>query len=250
MPAGGRLVIRTEAVSLDADGARARPGASPGDFSCLSVIDTGSGMTREVQERMFEPFFTTKAIGQGTGLGLATIHGNVQQHQGWIEVASTPGEGTQMRIFLPRLSGTPTAGKKAPGPKDLAGRGETILLVEDQPMVRRLVASALTRAGYRVIESESGAAALESWPKHRQEIDLLLTDVVMPGGVDGPALAKKLLAERPELKVILMSGYDASRAADRASLGADVDFVAKPFVMSEVLRVIRQRLDTGVRQAG
>lgn len=111
--------------------------------------------------------------------------------------------------------------------------------------MRRLIASGLIRAGYRVLESESGVAAIELWPSHRHEVALLLTDVVMPGGIDGPALAQKLLADQPRLKVILMSGYDASVAGDRASLGADVDFIAKPFVVSEVLRVVRQRLDSG-----
>ncbi len=246
MPAGGRLIIQTEGVSLDADGARTRPDASPGDFSCLSVIDTGCGMSREVQERMFEPFYTTKAAGLGTGLGLSTIHGIVHQHHGWIEVTSKPGQGTSMRIFLPRVSETPAAGKKAPEPRDIAGRGETILLVEDERVVRRLIASALIRTGYRVIESESGAAAFECWPEHRQEVDLLLTDVVMPGGVDGPALALKLLEDQPRLKVMLMSGYDASLGKDRARLGSDVDFIPKPFVLTELLRKVRQRLDAGV----
>ena len=245
MPAGGRLIIQTEGISLDADGVRIRPDARPGDFSCLSVTDTGCGMTREVQERMFEPFYPTKAVGQGTGLGLATIHGIVQQHQGWIEVASKPGHGTSMRIFLPRSSQATGPRETVPEPQDLAGRGETILLVEDEPLVRRVIASGLIRAGYRVLQSESGVAALGLWPSHRHEVALLLTDVVMPGGIDGPALAQKLLADQPQLKVILMSGYHASVAGDRASLGADVDFIAKPFVVSEVLRVVRQRLDSG-----
>ena len=249
MPAGGRLIIQTEGVSLDADGVRTRPNESRGDFSCLSVTDTGCGMTREVQERMFEPFYTTKAVGEGTGLGLPTVHGIVRQHQGWIEVTSKPGQGTSMRIFLPRLSATTDRREKAPELLDVAGRGETILVVEDEPMVRRILRIELTRAGYRVLESESGTAACKSWPELRHKVDLLLTDVVMPGGIDGPTLAQKLRADRPQLKVILMSGYNVSLVRDRAALGADVDFIPKPFVLKEVLRVVRQQLDAGAARS-
>ncbi len=162
MPAGGRLIIKTESVSLDADAVRTQPGARPGNFSCLSVTDTGCGMTREVQERMFEPFYTTKAVGGGSGLGLATIHGIVQEHHGWIEVSSQPGTGTTIRILLPRSSKAATPGATAAEPQTGTGRGETILVVEDEPLVRRILRAGLDRNGYKVIESESGVAALES----------------------------------------------------------------------------------------
>ncbi|MBI3886714.1 MAG: MASE1 domain-containing protein [Opitutae bacterium] len=260
MPGGGRLTLRTGHVA-DTDGPRpsfdppalalhrrvglarvAEPGFRPGEYTCLSVSDEGCGMTPEVLARIFEPFFTTKDVGGGTGLGLATVYGIAQQHQGWIEVDSQPGRGSTFRLFLPRPLAPIQAAPVPSTPPSAAGQRETILLVEDEATVRSLLQTVLTRAGYRVIDSPSGAAALLLWPAHRAEIRLLLTDIVMPDGVSGTDLAQRLLAEQPALKVILMSGYHPGSDRQLAALGPDVEFIAKPFPPDAILQLVQKQL--------
>jgi two-component system, cell cycle sensor histidine kinase and response regulator CckA len=207
------------------------------------VNDTGSGISPEHLPRIFEPFFTTKDVGKGTGLGLATVFGIVQQHEGWINVYSEVGKGTTFRIYLPRLArtdGLKTALLSLPA---IVGGHETILVVEDEPSLRKLVHSTLTRLGYRVLEAPTGVVALEMWKQHRQEIQLLFTDMVMPDGVSGKDLAQRLLQENPKLKVIYTSGYSAEIVNRNFPVREGVNFLAKPFEAHKLARTVRNRLD-------
>ena len=242
MPEGGRLTIATSARTLSVAEARQIPGASPGRCVCLSVTDTGCGIPPESMPRIFEPFFTTKDVGRGTGLGLATVHGIVKQHQGWIEVESEPGKGTTFHIRIPALEG-PGAGELSnPRTSDLPAGTETILIAEDEPSLRELVVNLLSRCGYKVFAAESGVAALKLWQEHKEQIQLLLTDMVMPGGLTGFSLAEKLHAEKPQLRVIYTSGYSTEiRKASR--LGTGTNFLQKPYSPSALARLVRDSLD-------
>jgi PAS domain S-box-containing protein len=207
MPKGGRLIIQTAAVTIGAADVQANPKARPGDFIRLSVTDTGCGIAPKEMKHIFEPFFTTKEIGKGTGLGLATVFGIMMQHHGWIEVKSKVNEGTTFHIYMPRLAETGLAMAELSRPLEVRGGNEIILLVEDEAPVRKLARTLLERKGYHVIEADSGLSALEVWQQHRNAIDLLFTDMVMPDGISGRELAERLLAEKPGLKVIYSSGY-------------------------------------------
>ena len=244
MPEGGRLVIETATAEFDEAAVLQSPQVRIGSFICLSVSDTGCGIPAEVLPRIFEPFFTTKGVGKGTGLGLATVFGIVQQHQGWLHVYSEPGHGTTFRIYLPWLSGTTDqtiAQKMLAVP--MRGGNETILLVEDDAFLRVSVCKALTQLGYRLLEAGNGAEALEVWRQHRAEINLMLTDLVMPGGMNGKELAERLLKENPQLKVIYASGYSAEVAAKNFPLEEGVNFLAKPFQTFKLAQTVRKNLD-------
>jgi CheY-like chemotaxis protein len=240
MPAGGDLWLGLEAVSLDEAAAARNPAARPGNFVCLTMRDTGGGIAADNLPHIFEPFFTTKEVGKGTGLGLATVHGIVEQHRGWIEVESQIGKGSTFRVFLPRIS----RGNVAPGALHDASRvpggHESILVVEDEEAVRSLVVKYLGAQGYRVQEASSGAEALEVWKEKGGAFDLVLTDLIMPGGVTGSQLAEKLRAEKPGLRVIFMSGYRGSATGDRV----DSNFMQKPFDPAHLAAVIRTCLDS------
>ncbi len=241
MPGGGELWIELDDVSLDETAGRRHPAARPGAFICLSLRDTGRGIAPDDLPHIFEPFFTTKEVGKGTGLGLATVHGIVEQHHGWIEVESLPGQGATFRVHLPRL---PQGGTLADGPRgssQVFGGNESILVVEDEPAVRALAMKILGAKGYRVQEASSGAAALELYRQQAGKFDLLLTDLIMPGGVSGAQLAAQLRTEQPGLRVIYMSGY----RGDLAGVGAGVNFLQKPFDPAHLAKVVRACLDTG-----
>jgi PAS domain S-box-containing protein len=243
MPKGGKLVIETSAVEFDAFSAAQSPQARPGLFACLSVSDTGVGIPPEILPRIFEPFFTTKEIGKGTGLGLATIFGITQQHQGWINAYSEVGQGTTFRTYLPRITKT-TAAQPEPAILTSEPRGnETILLAEDEISLRVLVRNVLTKLGYHVLEAASGTQALRVWEKNRDKIHLLLTDIVMPDGMTGIELAQQLQKEKPSLKVIYTSGYSIEVATKGFPLKDGVDFLPKPFPVKKLARIIRDRLD-------
>ena len=243
MPKGGRMVIATAAVEFDAFAAAQSAQARPGSFVCLSVTDNGCGISPEVLPKIFEPFFTTKDIGKGSGLGLATVFGIVQQHHGWINVYSEPGQGTTFKVYLPRLVGRndQIIGQKMPAP--IPTGKETILLVEDDPALRATVRITLARLGYRVLEAPTGVKALELWQEHGDEIHLLLTDLMMPDGMHGKELAQRLVMKTPKLKVIYMSGYSADILDKDFPVQIGVNFLAKPFQMAELAQIIRDSLD-------
>ena len=243
MPEGGQLIIETSAVEFDESVRVQSPSARPGSFVCLSVSDTGCGIPPENLPRIFEPFFTTKDVGKGTGLGLATVFGIVQQHQGWINIYSEVGRGTTFRVYLPRL--VAKSGQE-PGPTALTamrGGNETILLVEDESALRASVRTSLSQLGYRVLEAVNGVEAMEIWKQHHDEIRLLLTDLVMPGGVTGMDLAGRLLRENPKLKVIYTSGYSAEVAAKNLPIEEGVNFLTKPYAAQKLAQTVRNCLD-------
>jgi PAS domain S-box-containing protein len=249
MPNGGRLVIETSGVELDEFAASQSAQARPGSFVCLSVSDTGCGIPAEILPKIFEPFFTTKDVGKGTGLGLATVFGIVQQHQGWIKVYSEVGHGTVFKIYLPRLAGMIKRAKKKKMPDSLPTGKETILLVEDEKPLLVLMRKALSRLGYRVLEAPTGVRALQVWKAHREDISLLLTDLVMPDGMTGKELAQGLLRENPKLKVVYMSGYSAEVIGRDFPLESGVNFLAKPFQVQMLAQTVRQMLDAGSGKA-
>ena len=243
MPEGGKVTIETNNVSLDAKHARQHAEASPGRYVTLSVSDTGIGITEEVKAHLFEPFFTTKEKGKGTGLGLATCYGIVKQSSGYIEVNSEPGRGTTFIIYLPR-----TEEQAKPEPGNLENgqipRGtETVLLAEDEPAVRTMVATILQRQGYRVLQAANGDEALRLAQLHaEEEIHVLMTDVVMPqmGGVE---LAGRFSIERPGSKVIFTSGYAEQPFIHQNILASSMEFIRKPFKPVALAYKIREVLD-------
>ena len=245
MPQGGRLTIKTESFTLDATAAQTRHGAQPGTFVCLTVADTGCGMDEATQTRMFEPFFTTKEIGKGTGLGLATAYGIVRQHLGWIEVDSKLGQGSVFRVFLPARK------KASPGLPDPAAPEvtatphgkETILVVEDDEAVRSVAVRCLRRLGYRVLEAFNGVEALQRWNEHDGRIDLLLTDKVMPDGMNGLELAERLRQMSRNLKVIVSSGYSLDMTRPGAWSDQGIRFLAKPYELEALAVMVRTSLD-------
>jgi CheY-like chemotaxis protein len=243
MNSSGKLVIETSAVEFDESTPAHSAQIRHGKFVCLTVSDTGTGIAPENLSKIFDPFFTTKEVGKGTGLGLATVFGIVQQHLGWINVYSEVGHGTTFRIYLPRIerisNGTTMTQKIEPG----RGGKETILLVEDENTLRNSVRTILSRLGYRVLDAASGAEALEIWQQHRDEIRLVLTDMVMPGGISGKQLGEQLLQENPKLKIIYASGYSAEVIDKNFPLKEGVNFLAKPFEMHKLAKTIRDSLD-------
>ena len=243
MTYGGKLVLATELVEVDAAQAQRQPSARAGRFVCLSVRDTGSGIAPEHLRHIFEPFFTTKEVGKGTGLGLATAHGIAQQHGGWMEVASVPRAGTTFRVFLPALEDAAPAVIVPPSPpKPIVGGAETVLVVEDEPDVRAMVKTCLRHCGYTVLEAADGRQAMEIWQRHRDQVALLLTDLVMPNGMSGHELAHCLRAERPDLKVIFTSGY-SNTLPGATDWPADALFLAKPYDIRALARMVRDCLD-------
>jgi CheY-like chemotaxis protein len=245
MPKGGQLIIETAAVDFDASVSSQFAQARAGAFVCLTVSDTGCGIPAENLLRIFEPFFTTKEVGKGTGLGLATVFGIIQQHKGWINVYSEVGQGTTFRIYLPRLLQSSLSPQKNEPAKltTLPGGDETILLVEDDDFVRPAICNALSRLGYRVFSANNAIKALEIWQLRRDQIDLVVTDLVMPGGVNGKELGERLLRENPKLKVIYASGYSAEIVGKDFRLEEGVNFLTKPFQAEMLARTIRNRLD-------
>ena len=244
MPRGGRLTIHAAVADVTAADLRVNQDARPGRFLCLSVTDTGSGIAPDVLPRIFEPFFTTKPVGRGTGLGLATVYGIAKQHGGWIGVASELGRGTTFKVFLPVNAALAPAPVEAPHELTPRARGkETILLVEDEDTVRYCASTILTSHGYTVLTACNGLEALTVWKQNRERIDLLLTDMVMPGGLSGRDVAKRLLVDHPELKVIFTSGYSRDMGGSASPFMAAHRFIAKPYQLSALLRTVRDGLD-------
>jgi len=242
MPHGGGLLIETTERVVGAEEAQLHPGTAPGRYACLRVQDTGQGIAPVVLPRIFEPFFSTKAVGKGTGLGLATVFGVVQQHRGWIDVESKLDKGTTFLVFLPLVE-PPVQVEKTKSAVAMPRGSETILLVEDENAVRYTVRVMLERHGYRLLVAEHGPAALALWQLEHGKIDLLLTDLVMPGGLGGRELAAQLQTESPALKVIVMSGYSADLAGRDLVLPTRQRFLQKPFTLDALLTTVRSALD-------
>jgi len=235
MPSGGRLIIESKGIHLDSE----RHGLRPGDYALITVTDTGHGMDSATQSRIFEPFFTTKEMGKGTGLGLSTVFGIVRQSSGLVTVESAPGAGSTFRVYLPAHTGE-VEKPRAPETAALRNRRTgTVLLVEDETPLRRLVAKVLSTAGYKVLQSVNGQEAM-TLAARNPSIDLLLTDVVMPG-ISGPDLVSRLRTSRPDLLVLFMSGYDRE-LIDLETLQRSTSFLPKPFtprkLLAEVSRLI------------
>ena len=237
MPNGGRLLIETRVEKADPST------GSTGSQACLLVTDTGCGMDTATQARIFEPFFTTKPLGKGTGLGLATVYGILQQHHGSVEVDSVLGRGSTFRVVLPAKENVapPVPSKDF---TEVEGGTESILLVEDDEMVRVALAICLKRAGYRVMEASAGMEAVRVWNANKGDFDLLLTDFLMPGGINGAQLAEQLLRERTSLKVIVVSGYAALPNGAAIPWPKDTVRLAKPFEMRTLLETVRRCLDS------
>ncbi len=239
MPRGGRLTMRIGRADLDADAARLHAAAQPGPHVVLSVTDSGVGMDEATLARIFEPFFTTKALGHGTGLGLATVYGIVQQHQGGLAVRSEPGRGTTFEVYLPATTEPPPPAAR---PSGLRGGTETVLLVEDEPEVRMFMHDLLQQLGYTVLEAANGPEAIAVCHGCLEPIHLLLSDVIMPL-MTGPELAERLVKARPSLRVLYMSGYTADVLAPCALLEGDRALLQKPFTPESLAHKLREILD-------
>jgi len=237
----GKVTIETGNAAFDEAYCADHAGFAPGEYVLLAVSDDGCGMGTEILDRIFEPFFTSKSVNQGSGLGLATVYGIVKQNNGFINVYSEPGNGTTFKIYIPRF-----ADHAVETPRELAAevppsRGETVLLVEDDPSILKMGKSMLERLGYRVLASGSPHEAIGLAEKHRSEIHLLITDVVMPE-MNGRDLADRLQSLYPDIKNLFMSGYTADVIAHRGVLNEGVRFIQKPFSMQDLALKVREAL--------
>jgi len=245
MPGGGKLTIRTANVDERESRELGSLQILPGEYVLIEVRDTGCGMSEEVKQKIFEPFFSTKEVGRGTGLGLSTVFGIVKQSGGYIHVESEEGRGTAMCVYLPRHQEAPGEVEPRPErrvekPKDLTGRG-TVLLVEDEDAVRSFAARALGQRGYQVLEASTGTEALDVFESHQGDVDLVLSDVVMPE-MDGPTLMAKLRRDRPDLKIIFISGYAEDSFRKHLADNEDFMFLQKPFDLKELAAAVKAAL--------
>ena len=245
MEKGGTLTISLSGIDIAENYVHTHPESRPGPHVCLCVTDTGCGMDTYVIGRIFEPFFTTKEVGKGTGLGLATVYGIVKQHGGWVEVTSKPGSGATFNVFLPASAETATPTKEDTAPNaPVTGGKETILVVEDEPVLREMAQLILEECGYQVFVAANGRDAIELWDRHPNSVDLLFTDMVMPAGVSGVELASKLLGHRPPLRVVFASGYTVDDiSTDFLERHNDARFLQKPYNRVTLARAVRESLD-------
>jgi len=244
----GKITIETGKKTFDEEYCNEHPGFIPGDFVLLAVSDNGCGMDKETLDNLFEPFFTTKEVGKGTGLGLATIYGIVKQNNGFINVYSEPGQGSTFKIYLPRLIADETTDTTVPEKKAAAGGAETILLVEDESTILRMIRKMLERKGYSVLPAATPAEAIDMAKAHADQIHLLMTDVVMPE-MNGRDLAGQITALYPDIKLLFMSGYTANVIAHHGVLDDGVAFIQKPFSMADMTAKVRDVLDTASDKA-
>jgi two-component system, cell cycle sensor histidine kinase and response regulator CckA len=239
---GGQLTVQTGVVEIEKSRAERHPQARPGRHVFLRITDTGCGMNSETLGHIFEPFFTTKEVGKGSGLGLATVYGIVARQEGWIEVSSEEGRGATFEILLPvreeKVEGLPEISEDG-----LPGGTETILVVEDEPAVREIITYVLRMHGYHVLEAGDGPEAITLWSTQGGEVDLLVTDIVMPNGIKGNVLAQRLKAEKPELKVIFSSAYSSDFATEASPLSERISFLEKPYKPEVLVRAVRDCLD-------
>jgi two-component system, cell cycle sensor histidine kinase and response regulator CckA len=240
MPSGGQLTIQTQHIVVEEGHRRGPTFIRPGDYVLLSVSDTGMGMDKETQSRIFEPFFTTKEMGKGTGLGLSTVYGIVKQSNGYVLVHSEEGHGSTFHIYLPEVDGD-TEKHSAQAAYGALGGSETVLLVEDEESVRGLVRDTLTGKGYQVLEAQNGESGLAVASKHKGRIDLVVTDVVMPG-LSGREMIKRLAETRPETKVLYLSGYSEDAITGEGKIEGGTAFLQKPFTLLHLARKVREVL--------
>ena len=241
LPEGGKITIETANVNLGDDARRQFSYIQPGPYVLLSISDTGQGMSKETQAHIFEPFFTTKEKGKGTGLGLSTVYGIIKQSGGYVFVESEPGQGTRFRIYLPRVAEAAEAAGALPTARSVAGGSETVLLAEDEESVRELVRETLEAKGYKILACENAEAALQRAAAHTGTIDMLITDLVMPG-MSGRELAKRLCAVRPQAKVLYLSGYTEDVLAHPGMFEPGTSFLQKPFTLQRLARKVREVL--------
>jgi CheY-like chemotaxis protein len=243
MPKGGKLGITTGRADFDSAAERDQAPARSGPFVWLAVSDTGTGIAPEILPRIFEPFFTTKEVGKGTGLGLATVYSIMQQHGGWVTVESKVGQGTTFRAYFPQVTATTAKAPAASLAAHLPGGHEGILLVEDELTVRVAAEQTLTDLGYRVFSAASALPALQLWEEHQHRIDLLLTDLVMPDGINGRELAQRLQTLERALPVVYMSGYSHEAAGRDFPLKEGQNYLSKPFDVTALAKIVRASLD-------
>ncbi len=246
LPDGGRITIATSNIHLDQESCRDHAEAEPGDYVVLSISDNGVGMDEQTLSHIFEPFFSTKEVGKGTGLGLATVYGVIKQNNGFIDVTSRQGRGTTLRLHIPRMKGPTVEPPVAVEPPATRGRG-TVLLVEDNEMVRDLTRSMLEGLGYTVLSADSARAALALCANRAQTVDLLLSDVVMPD-MRGPELGERARAIRPDLPLLFMSGYASSLVVGPHTAESATHFIQKPFRMAELARSVESALHSTLRR--
>jgi CheY-like chemotaxis protein len=245
MPNGGKLIIETSNIELDEEYARKHPGTLAGPHAMLAVSDNGIGMDEKTAERIFEPFFTTKEQGKGTGLGLSTVYGIIKQSGGNIWVYSEPGCGTTFKIYLPLATGVASPGEKSSNSalRAVSQGHETILLVEDEAGVRELITEVLSTVGYHVLSATDGQDALKVSAGHGDQIQLMITDVIMPS-MSGRELADRLRIERPEMRVLFISGYTSDAIGRHGVLDENIAFLEKPFTPASIARKVRELLDS------
>ncbi|HEX4940123.1 MAG TPA: ATP-binding protein, partial [Candidatus Kapabacteria bacterium] len=242
MPNGGRLTIETANRRLDEEYAAANAEVTPGDYVMLALTDTGEGMSPEIVNRVFEPFFTTKEPGKGTGLGLSMVYGFVKQSHGHIKIYSEPGYGTTIRLYLPRAQEDLVQKDREAGDKtEKTAIGAMILVVDDNPDVRSIVVKQLADFGYSVMESQDGPSALDII-RNDETIDLLFTDIVMPGGMTGIELAREARKIRPDIKVLLTSGFSEAMVQNDGQPGETINVLSKPYRSQELARKIQEVL--------
>ena len=251
MPGGGRLTIELANKVLDEDYARNQTDIAAGDYAMIAVSDSGHGMTAEVLARVFEPFFTTKPDGRGTGLGLPMVFGFCKQSGGHVRIYSEPGEGTTVRLYLPRAHDAVEAGgARVSHPVAMPRGTATVLVVEDEAAVREIAVAILSDLGYRVVEAADGEEALRVFGQHAATIDLLLTDVILPGALKGKEVAERIVAVRPNIRVLFMSGYTENSIVHNGRLDEGVDLIAKPFKRERLARKVALALGYDEQAAG
>jgi nitrogen-specific signal transduction histidine kinase/CheY-like chemotaxis protein len=241
MPEGGTLVLETRNVFLDDGYASMNADVTPGNYVMIAISDTGTGIPADLIERVFDPFFTTKEVGKGTGLGLSMVFGFVKQSGGHIKIYSEVGHGTSVKIYLPRSTGPGQSAEETTMPTKVEGGDETVLIVEDDALVRKYVITQITSLGYATLEAPNAAEALKII-ENGATIDLLFTDIIMPGSMNGRQLADEALRRRPALKVLFTSGYTENAIMHHGRLDAGVLLLAKPYRKSELARMLRTAL--------
>jgi CheY-like chemotaxis protein len=248
MPNGGKLTVTTANTTLDKNQLNNFPDLCAGDYVMLTIADTGTGMSEEVKAHLFEPFFTTKPPGKGTGLGLATCFGIVKQNTGHINVHSELGRGTTFKIYFPQVQSALESPRVRIMPTEATGGNETVLLVEDEPVVRELAVATLREKGYTVVEAVNGEEGLRMARQHDGKIDLVLTDVVMPV-MGGKEMADALRTSHPDTKVLFTSGYTEDAMGHHGVLRPGILFLQKPYMTATLARKVREVLDEGLLQS-